>query len=232
MNAATSIRRSAGPVQAALFDMDGTLIDSERVVMKAWMDSALEAGVRLDHAQYLQVVGLNDHESNELLVAMLGDEATFQAVRSAARSRLQARAGQRVFPLKPGAHALLRALQLQGVPCGVASSSTASEIDDRLGRAGVRPFFQATAGGDEVPRGKPDPAVYRLAAARLGVDPARCIAFEDSEHGAAAAMAAGAEVILVPDLKAPAPALAASVWMVLDSLDDAVPLVSALFNTR
>ena len=68
-----------------------------------------------------------------------------------------------------------------------------------------------------------------LAASRLGVDPGQCIAFEDSEHGAAAAAAAGARVVLVPDVKAPSTALASSVHMVLRSLDEAEPLVKTWF---
>ncbi len=63
--------------------------------------------------------------------------------------------------------------------------------------------FHAWAGGNEVPRGKPDPALYQLAAVRLGVDPAQCLAFEDSENGARAAQAAGVAVVIVPDLRAP-----------------------------
>jgi beta-phosphoglucomutase-like phosphatase (HAD superfamily) len=71
-----------------------------------------------------------------------------------------------------------------------------------------------------------------LAASRLGVTPSQCIAFEDSEHGAAAAAAAGAQVVLIPDIKAPSPALAASVHMVLRSLDEAVPFVKTWFRSQ
>jgi beta-phosphoglucomutase-like phosphatase (HAD superfamily) len=214
---------------AALFDMDGTLVDSERVILNAWMDSSRELGVPLDPAQYSQVIGLNDEESNQLLIALLGSEATFSSVRSLARSKLHAPAGNVVFPLKSGALSLLGALSHLGVPCAVASSSTSAEIEDRLTRNRVRHYFRAAAGGNEVHRGKPDPAVYLLAASRLGIAPNRCIAFEDSEHGAAAAAAAGARVVLVPDVKAPSAALAASVHLVLRSLDEAVPLVKTWF---
>ncbi|MFN9309298.1 MAG: HAD-IA family hydrolase [Gemmatimonas sp.] len=102
-------------------------------------------------------------------------------------------------------------------------------MEDRLTRLGVRHYFSAAAGWNEVQRGKPDPAVYLLASARLGVDAGQCIAFEDSEHGAAAAAAAGARVVLVPDVKAPSAVLASSVHMVLRSLDEAVPLVKTWF---
>jgi beta-phosphoglucomutase-like phosphatase (HAD superfamily) len=219
-------------VCAAIFDMDGTLVDSERVIMAAWMSASREAGIPLDASQYSRVVGLNDEESNELLISLLGGEAEFLSVRSAARQRLQGRPGATVFPLKDGVRELLGALCDRGVRCAVASSSSSAEIQERLSLAGVLHFFQATAGGNEVHRGKPDPAVYQLAAARLGIDPMSCVAFEDSEHGAMAAAAAGARVVLVPDMKAPSQQLAASVFVVLESLNQAVPLVPSWFPER
>lgn len=214
---------------AALFDMDGTLVDSERVILNAWMESSRELGVPLDHGQYAQVIGLNEEESNLLLMDLLGGKSIFFQVRALAESKLRASDGKVVFPLKTGVLALLSALSQRQVPCAVASSSTSAEIHDRLTRNGVWHYFGAAAGGNEVHRGKPDPAVYLLAASRLGVDPSQCLAFEDSEHGAAAAAAAGATVILVPDIKAPSAALAASVHKVLRSLNEAVDLVEDWF---
>lgn len=216
-------------LHAALFDMDGTLVDSERVILNAWLASSRELGVPLDPVQYSQVIGLNDEESNQLLITLLGGESTFQSVRALARNKLQAPPTEAVFPLKPGVVSLLSELSHRNVPCAVASSSTSAEIEDRLTRNRVRHYFGAAAGGNEVNRGKPDPAVYLLAASRLGVAASQCIAFEDSEHGAAAAAAAGAKVVLVPDIKVPSAELAASVYMVLRSLDEAVPLVKTWF---
>ncbi|WP_255594801.1 HAD family phosphatase [Acidovorax sp. sif1233] len=86
----------------------------------------------------------------------------------------------------------------------VASSSRRDEIEHRLGRMEVLHHFQALAGCNEVERSKTDPALYRLAAARLEVEPAQCLAFEDSENGACAAQAAGVAVVVVPDLEHPA----------------------------
>ncbi|MFM7849529.1 MAG: HAD family hydrolase [Rubrivivax sp.] len=218
-------------LHAALFDMDGTLVDSERVILDAWLASSRELGVPLDPVQYSQVIGLNDEESNQLLITLLGGESRFQSVRALARNKLQAPPTEAVFPLKPGVVSLLSELSSHNVPCAVASSSTSAEIEDRLTRNRVRHYFGAAASGNEVNRGKPDPAVYLLAASRLGVAASQCIAFEDSEHGAAAAAAAaaGAKVVLVPDIKVQSAELAASVYMVLRSLDEAVPLVKTWF---
>jgi len=197
--------------------MDGLLLDSERVIMQAWLAAAREQQLPLSEPDFLLVVGRGAQESTALLSQLLGGAGSFQRVRDRARASLAAQPGI-VFPLKPGALQLLVLLQARGVPCAVASSTAVDEVRRRLASVGVLDYFQALAGGDEVSRSKPDPAVYLLAAARLGVPAAQCLAFEDSDHGARAAHAAGLRVVVVPDLKRygfePA-------YMQLASLDDA-----------
>jgi len=220
------------PLRAAIFDMDGTLVDSERVIMRAWLEVSQEMGYPMKQEDYASVIGLNVEESNAILASLLGGADALREVRHSVRNRLASLSETVVYPLKPGALELLRALRAEGIPCAVASSSSAQEIEDRLTRVGVLDFFQTVAGGDEVDRGKPDPAVYRLAASRLGVPPVSCLAFEDSAHGAAAASAAGATVVFVPDIREATPELAKSVTLVLGSLVDAVPKVPFWFGPR
>jgi beta-phosphoglucomutase-like phosphatase (HAD superfamily) len=210
----------------AIFDMDGLLLDSERVIMQAWLAAAREAGLVLSQTDFLCVVGCGAEESSARLTELLGSRANFQSVRERARGKLAAGSGA-VYPLKPGALQLLALLRQRGVPCAVASSTYVEEVRRRLAQVGVLDFFQALAGGDEVARCKPDPAVYLLAASRLGVAPAQCLAFEDSDHGARAAHAAGLRVVLVPDLKA---CEFASAYMHLASLADAMMHVDGWFS--
>jgi beta-phosphoglucomutase-like phosphatase (HAD superfamily) len=185
---------------AAIFDMDGLLLDSERVIMQTWLVSAREEGMDLSEADFLTVVGAGAVESRAKLTQLLGSPQVFEAVRNRARDKLGARPGI-VFPLKPGATQILMMLKQRGIACAVASSTRISEVRRRLEKVGVLEFFRAVAGGDEVQDSKPDPAVYLLAAERLGVAPALCLAFEDTDHGAKAAHAAGMRVVLIPDLR-------------------------------
>jgi beta-phosphoglucomutase-like phosphatase (HAD superfamily) len=208
--------------RAAIFDMDGTLIDSERVIQGAWIDAARALGLALHEDAYAAVIGLNENESNAILKSLLGGEEAFLAVRSGARRLLTLGAEGVVFPLKSGGAQILSMLRLRNIPCAVASSSTVQEIEERLSRVGVRHHFDALAGGNEVPRGKPDPAVYLLAARRLGVPISACLVFEDSAYGAMAAIAAGAEVVLIPDMRTPSPELSDRLLCVLTDLNDAV----------
>ncbi|MBY4724686.1 MULTISPECIES: HAD family hydrolase [Burkholderia] len=215
---------------AALFDMDGLLVDSERTIMNTWIDVSNAHGVTLTTTDYLQIVGRSFAEGQVILARLIGNPDTFDAVRIRVREQLAAPEPHPKFPLKPGAFALLDALAQAGIPCAVASSSACEVIRARLDAVGVLPFFRAIAGGDEVARGKPDPAVYRLAADRLGVPAHACVAFEDSDFGAQSAAGAGASVITVPDLKAPTPEIVALSLHVLASLDDAVALVPSWFG--
>jgi HAD superfamily hydrolase (TIGR01509 family) len=206
--------------------MDGLLLDSERVIMQAWLASAREQRLVLSELDFLQVVGCGAQESRERLSRLLGGIASFQRVRDRARARLAAQPGV-VFPLKPGALRLLGLLRARGVPCAVASSTFVDEVRCRLAKVGVLEYFQAFAGGDEVSRSKPDPDVYLLAAERLGVPPLRCLAFEDSDHGARAAHGAGLRVVMVPDLKAREFDAA---YMQLASLEEAVVHLDRWFS--
>jgi HAD superfamily hydrolase (TIGR01509 family) len=211
---------------AAIFDMDGLLLDSERVIMQAWMASAQEERLVLSESDFLLVVGCGADETSARLSRLLGGHGSFRSVRDRARAKLAAVPGV-VFPLKPGALQLLALLRQRGVPCAVASSTYVGEVRCRLAKVGVLDYFQAVAGGDEVSRSKPDPDVYLLAADRLGVPPMRCLAFEDSDHGARAAHEAGLRVVVVPDLKT---FDSDSAYMQLSSLEEAVAHIDRWFS--
>ena len=215
---------------AALFDMDGLLIDSEASIMEAWLRVANGMGIRLQREEYLTVVGRAAPDAMAVLVEQFGGKQNFERASARVTADLDAIPDSRRFPLKAGAAEVLAALSEIGVPCAVASSSTRKEIEARLASAGVRAFFAALASGDEVSRGKPDPEVYALAARRLGVDPTLCVAFEDSDHGARAALAAGAKLVLVPDLVRPSGEIRSQALKVLNSLTEATPLLQSWFR--
>lgn len=210
--------------QAAIFDMDGLLIDSERAIMRAWIDVTNAAGMPLTEADYLPLVGSSRQHCYDFLHALLGSHAAFEA----AMGQVQARLLNASFPLKAGVIDLLDELARQSIPCGVASSSEISEVRRRLAAAGILAYFPVLAGGDEVSCGKPDPAVYLLAAQRLGQEPANCLAFEDSLNGIRAARAAQMNVVVVPDLVAPDIAAA---YAVLPTLGHGLTCLATWFNS-
>ena len=219
----------AGTFKAAIFDMDGLLIDSERAISAAWIEGAKALGFNLEMSDFVRVIGTAAQQSTAMLIEIMGSEDAMRATAAKAHALLPQAGGAPVFPLKTGALPLLEGLRDAGIPCGVASSSSVDEIRHRLGHVDVLKYFRCIAGGNEVTHGKPDPALYLLAAARLGVAPEDCIAFEDSENGARAAQAAGVRVVIVPDLKQPPADVAARAHGVMASLAEAIAHVPHWF---
>jgi HAD superfamily hydrolase (TIGR01509 family) len=215
---------------AAVFDMDGLLLDSERPVRDAWMQVAADAGVALTPAAYHDLIGRNHRDSTLRLRAIFGDDALLADAHRRVERLLAERFGERPFDVKPGARRLLQALRDARIPRAVASSTHRAEIERRLARADLLDFFQAVCGGDEVTHGKPAPDIYLLAVTRLGVAAPTTLAFEDSGHGALAAIAAGLGVVVVPDLQPPAPAWQSRCVAVLDSLEAAAAYSAAWFG--
>ncbi len=216
--------------RAAVFDMDGLLLDSERPIRDAWLRAARELGAPLDETGYLEVVGRNQTDSRALLTQRLGGAGAYQALRERAEALLAGMLAARSYAVKAGVIALLQALRERGVPCVVASSTGRAEVERRLQHAGLAAFFGGFSGGDEVARGKPAPDLFLLAAQRAGQRPQDCLVFEDSEHGARGAHAAGMGVVIVPDLKTPSLDARETSLAVLQSLHDSLARLDTWFG--
>jgi HAD superfamily hydrolase (TIGR01509 family) len=224
------VRMSLPAFRAVIFDMDGLLLDSERIAREAWMRAAEAQGVPIPAEVYLQVIGRTFQDTEQTFLRLLGAEFPFQGV---CQLRLQygedyiTRHG---MPRKVGAIELLDLLQTRGVPRAVATSTARQEAWRRLHLAELAPYFAILCGGDEVMHGKPAPDLFLLAAERLGVAPDACIVLEDSELGVRAARQAGMTPILVPDLKSPSAEVAALAHAVCTSLHDVTALMMAAFG--
>ncbi len=186
---------------AVIFDLDGTLIDTERHYVDSAHAALLGLGHPVERAFLLTLVGRSDAEGNRMLADHIGpafDEARF----TDAWSAQIARAIGVEIPTLPGAHDLLGALTGDQRPFALATNSSTDAAHRKLKRAGLTRWFrhEHVFGHDRVPRPKPAPDLYLAAAGALGVPPARCLAFEDSHAGIAAALAAGMTVVQVAGL--------------------------------
>jgi LacI family transcriptional regulator len=189
-------RRASG--HAVIFDMDGTLFDSESIFFEAFARAYAQQGGTLPRDVYFREhAGTTNEQIEDLLARAAGrgfDRARFARAWRDEFSRLLENDPLVPFPDVTRALARLRERQ---IPVGLASSSSLADIGHLLGIAGLTGCFESLTGGDEVPVGKPEPAIFRLAAQRLGFPPARCLVIEDSMAGVTAGRAAGARVIHV-----------------------------------
>ncbi|HTY95065.1 MAG TPA: HAD family phosphatase [Steroidobacteraceae bacterium] len=206
--------------KAVIFDMDGTLLDTERVAQEAFFSACNEFAVTARVDLLLRCVGAAEVIAREVIREGYGPALDSEAFFEAWNRHFHELS--RVTPARPkdGAVALLDAVAGLGLPMAVATSSSTSHAVDRLRHAGLLERFGTVVGVDQVRKPKPDPEVYLRAASCLGVDPRGCLAIEDSEYGVRAAHGAGMTVIQVPDTVQPTTALRALGHIVLGSLQD------------
>ncbi|TDC78239.1 HAD family hydrolase [Streptomyces hainanensis] len=202
---------------AVLLDMDGTLVDTEGF----WWDAEVEVFGALGHVladEHRQVVvGGPMTRSAGYLIEVTGADITLDEVRDLLNATFLRRLDGGV-PLMPGARRLLTELAAHRIPTALVSASHRTVIDRMLRSLGAE-HFTLTIAGDEVPRTKPHPDPYLTAAARLGVDPTRCVAVEDTATGVASAEAAGCRVVAVPSVAPIPPAATRTVVGSLEEVD-------------
>jgi HAD superfamily hydrolase (TIGR01509 family) len=213
-------------VGAILLDMDGTLLDTERIYLEALITTLRTFGYS-DGVEALshRMIGIPGPECGRMLLDHFGADFPLRQVNSAfdAHCTELMRLGP---PLKPGAIALLDAIEAVKLPKAIVTSSSRRTAAVHLGLAGIGHRFDAIVTRDDVRRGKPHPDVYIRAAARLDVWLEACLAIEDSNPGVAAAHAAGMITLMVPDILPPTEETRARCAAVLPDLDAAIELLT------
>lgn len=214
-------------IKAVIFDMDGTLVDSERVSQRAWAMAAERLGVDLDPAHFRTIIG----QTRESVIAHIGE-----SVGSVEVSLKLYDMHNEIFDeicgdeltVKPGAHECIAALREAGYAIGLATSTLRSRAMVRLGMFNLQDAFDRITCGEEVEHGKPEPDIFLLAAERLGAAPGECVVVEDSSNGVRAGHAAGAHVLMVPDLIEPTPEISDMCDAVLSSLHEVPAAVASM----
>ncbi len=211
-------------VEAVVFDLDGVLVDSEHVWDEVREELARERGGRWHERAQADMMGMSSTEWSRYMHDVVGLSASPDEINDEVVRRMQARYADDL-PLIDGAVEAVERLA-GSFRLALASSSNRPLIDAVLVEGGLERFFEATVSSEEVARGKPAPDVFLEAARRLGVEPERCAAIEDSGNGLRAAHAAGMRAIAIPNRRYPPPAEALALANArLDSLDDLSPEV-------
>ena len=207
-------------LSAVIFDMDGLMLDTERLAPPAWRDAKDAIGADFDMSLLDAMVGRNYQDCRAIIIERHGESFPTDRLMEAWHVAYDAIVERDGIALKPGLLDLLAWLEHRNIPKAVATSTRRDRAQAKLEHTGLMSRFCALVGGDEIRRGKPEPDIFLEAAERIGHAPADCIVLEDSEPGVRAAFAAGMTPIMVPDLIAPSAALLALKPLVLASLAD------------
>ncbi len=208
-------------IRGAVFDMDGLLLDTERVVNEAWDEAARRTGFSDVEFAKRSCLGLNEASTRAFFLRTYGEAFPYDTFRSLTRQLAHEVLDVHV-PVKEGAAQLLSALKAKGIALAVASSTREVTVRDQLSRAGLLPYFSAVITGDMVTHGKPHPEIFMKACEALQLPPEECLGFEDSVNGIRSAFRAGMYPVHIPDL-APANAETQALsWKAFPSLTQAL----------
>jgi beta-phosphoglucomutase len=211
-------------IEGVLFDLDGLLLDSERVSRDCWYHAASELGISIVEI-YPQLIGKGAAESDRILEGFFGAQVSIPALRQRKNELLTQVIETSGIPLKLGALEIIGKAKQLGWKTALATGSTKVWATKKLEGHSICRLFDAMVFRDEVDRGKPSPDIFLAATAKLEVAPEHCLVFEDSIAGMEAAYAAKMRVVVVPDLTRIDKTIASASALVLESLLEAAALI-------
>ena len=182
----------------AIFDMDGTLFDTEKLYRLAWLDVAAEFGEEKNYELPTAISGTNLGEESLRIIRQFYPNIDAEAYLARVLEEVNA-AAVRKLELMAGVEEILDFFKSAGVRMAVASSAPVAVIERNLTRANLHGCFEVLVGGDQIKNGKPAPDIFLLAAKKLNLAPDDCYIFEDSLNGIRAAAASGGAAIMIPD---------------------------------
>ena len=218
-------------VAAIILDMDGLMVDTEPLYKIAWQAAAREVGFDLDDRLYAMIVGRTMAGCERVLSEQFGPTFPVERVRERRPILWREEVERSGVKPKPGLLELLALADTYGLRTAVATSTNAETAAFTLGRSGLAGRISTLVTGDQIAHSKPAPDIYLEAARRLGVEPAACIAIEDSEAGVLSISNAGMRGILVPHWP-PSDLARDTAWRTVDSLHDACDLIAALLGSN
>lgn len=212
---------------AALFDLDGLLIDSERLSLQSFRETCVAFALGEQMPLFLKVIGSNEAALMAILENAIGQQVDLHRFRGEWKQRYQELIADGHVLLKPGVEELLAWLADKDISMAVATSSAAPIAALKLTRTGIIKRFDYIVGGDMVRNSKPHPEIFIAAARAINADTNRTLVFEDSSNGVKAGVAAGCTVFQIPDLVQPSVELLKLGHRVCDSLQDALAILKS-----
>ena len=213
------------PVRGVLFDMDGLVLDTEKLYTRFWMESARDLGYPMTFQQALGLRSLNRSAGQDKLTEYFGPGISYTAVRNHRIELMDAHIAKYGIEVKPGIFELMDYLRQNGIASAITSSSPMENIRRHLGAHNLLHRFDKLCSGYEVSNGKPAPDIYLHGAASLGLRPEECLALEDSPTGILSSFRAGCLPVMIPDQDQPDDKTSEILYAKADSLADIIDLL-------
>ncbi len=213
-------------IKAVIFDMDGLILDTEKLLVKYWCQAANEAGFPMQREHALNIRSLHRKFAIPYLQGLFGEDFDYVKIRSRRMELMTQALAENGPELKKGVRELLAFLKEQGIASAIATATDLERTKNYLSRVGIFEQFDRIVCATMVEYGKPKPDIYLYAAQQLGLQPCECMALEDSPNGVRSAAAAGCVTVMVPDLTPPDEELTALIHAKADSLLDVPQLIA------
>lgn len=207
-------------IKAIIFDMDGLMIDSEKVTCDGYAVSLSKRGYKPSIEFYKTTLGTNEKTTKMLYKQYYGDDIPFSEILDEVHQYIENSFQEKGIPVKAGLIELLQYLKDNNYKIIVATSSARDRLNRILKQANLSSYFDDSICGNEVTNSKPDPEIFVKACQKLHVLPDEAIVLEDSEAGIQSAFTAGIPVICIPDMKYPQEKYAKKCYQIKDSLTD------------
>lgn len=203
---------------AVIFDMDGVIFDSERLVLECWEKIGEKYHLEGMRDAFLPCIGTNDIKTREIVLERYGADFPYEEFRRESSRLYHSIVDRGELPVKTGVRELLSYLKEHVIPIALASSTRLEVVTQELKQAELYEYFGVVMGGDQLKRSKPEPDIYLMTCEKLGVQPACTYAIEDSYNGIRSAHSAGMKPIMVPDMLPPTEEMREKSVVVLDDL--------------
>lgn len=205
----------------AIFDMDGTMFDTERLRFQTLQQASRELiGVEFSESYLMQCLGLSARSAEQLAKERYGQDVPYAEIRQRADVLELEHVRHHGVPIKKGLLQVLERLRKAGLKMAVATSSRRAIAEEYLINANVYKFFDVLVCGDEIKQGKPHPEIFISAAEKINLSPAQCLMFEDSENGLRSAYDAGGMTVLFKDIKIPNESMLAQAQYYYETVED------------
>lgn len=206
-------------IQAVIFDMDGTLIDTEKYYRIFWPKALAEFGYHMTDEQALLMRSLGRPFAPKQLKEWFGESLDYYAVRDRRKEMMEEWLDREGIRCKPGALELIKRLKAAGITTAIATATDLQRTAKYMKLTGLEGYFDRLISATQVAEGKPSPDIYLFACKELGLKPEECLAVEDSPNGVMSAYLAGCKVVMVPDQTKPDQELLQCLYATADRLD-------------